>query len=76
VGAEELLLEESFALGIFVSEEANDLGPDGADGVAVTDDGVKDLGGDGLEKPVDDVASSVSQSVSWVMARRSMVSST
>ena len=54
VGAEELLLEEGDTLDLVVGEEAGDLGPDGARGVAVADDRAEDLGGDGLVEPADD----------------------
>jgi hypothetical protein len=71
--AKEFLLEEAEALGLVVGEEAGDLGPDRVRGVIVTDDGVEDLSGDGLEEHRMMVASIVSQSGSWGMARRSTV---
>ena len=54
VKAEELLLEEGDALELVVGEEAGDLLPHVARGVAIADNGVKDVGGDGLEEPAGD----------------------
>jgi hypothetical protein len=54
VETEELLLEEGDALDLVVGEEAGDLLPHVARGVAVVNNGVKDVGGDGLEEPADD----------------------
>jgi hypothetical protein len=54
VETEELLLEEGYALDLVVSEEAGDLLPHVMCGVIVVNDGVKDVGGDGLEEPADD----------------------
>jgi hypothetical protein len=54
VEAKELLLEEGDALDLVVGEEAGYLLPHIADGLAIADNGVKDVGGDGLEEPADD----------------------
>jgi hypothetical protein len=47
-------LEEGYALDLVVGEEAGDLLPHVVRGVAVTNNGVKHVGGDGLEELADD----------------------
>jgi hypothetical protein len=54
VEAKELLLEEGDALDLVVGEEAGYLLPHVTCGVAIADNGVKYVGGDGLEEPADD----------------------
>jgi hypothetical protein len=54
VEIEELLLEEGDALDLVVGEEVDNLLPHVARGVAVANNSVKDVGGDGLEEPADD----------------------
>jgi hypothetical protein len=54
VKTEELLLEEGDALELVVGEEAGDLVPHVTRGVAIANNGVEDVGGDGLEEPTDD----------------------
>jgi hypothetical protein len=54
VKTEELLLKEGDALELVVGEEVGDLVPHVTRGVAITNNGVEDVGGDGLEEPADD----------------------
>jgi hypothetical protein len=54
VEAKELMLEEGDAVDLVVDEEAGYLLPHVARGVTITDNGVKYVGGDGLEEPADD----------------------